>query len=316
MEKQRLIIAARCAKEWVEALKKNKKPTQAFHQLLHSMSQQVIDSDGEKLAFNLTDVVDEVAKSESNSAHGKAFSKFEEKLEQFYDGLREFAIDSDFAFIPKVSLDKSERINVAKFSAVETPEGDIPRANEIPPGAIRYTFEEKHELWRLFGFISGLRLRTGPMIIAGIVLWLLIMGYFAVGVFLVEAALSVMSTNSLMGLAAYLLIGYFALRWLRAFDRFMTHRIALTHDALARISAPQSVVVMKTNLDNAPTLEVISAGSSCPVCGGVIRLRKPHFKSSHVVIGACHNNPTEHCFTFDHTTRLGWPITEAAQHKK
>lgn len=313
MEKQRLVIAAHCAKEWVDELEKNRKRVQAFHQLLRSMSQQVIDSGGEKLAFNLTDVVDEVAKTESNSAHGKAFSKFEEKLEQFYDGLREFAIDNDFAFVPKVSLDKSERINVAKFSAIETPVEGILHASEVPSGAIRYTFEEKHQLWRLFGFISGLRLRTGPMIMAGIVLWLLIMGYFAIGVMLVVFVLSGLSANSLMGLAAYLLIGYFALRWLRAFDRFMTHRIALTHDALASISAPQSVVVMKPSEDKSPILEVISAGASCPICGGYIRLRKPHFNCSHIVIGACYNNPTEHCYTFDHTTRLGWPITESAR---
>lgn len=313
MKKQRLIIAARCAKEWVDMLEESKKRPQAFHELLRSMSQQVIDSEAEILAFNLTDLVDKVEKAESNTAHGKAFSKFDEKLEHLYDGLREFALDNKSEFIPTVKMDKSKRINVVRFGAVETPVEGIPRASEVPQGAIRYTFEEKHKLWRLFGFVSGLRLRTWPMVVIAIVLWLLIMGYIAIGVVLLTAVMSSPSANLLLGLAGYLLIGYFTFRWLRAFDRFMTHRIALVHDALASISAPQSVVVMKPSVDKDPTLEVISAGASCPICGGVIRLRKPHFKSSHVVIGACHNNPTEHCFTFDHVTRLGWPITETAR---
>ncbi|MGQ4276456.1 hypothetical protein ACQ5ES_05360 [Pseudidiomarina sp. E22-M8] len=313
MEKQSLITAARCAKEWVDELYKKKKRPEAFHKMLKEMSQQVLDSEAETLVFTLTDLVDKTEKVESNSAYGKAFSKSEEKLERFSDALRQYAIDNDFDFIPAIKMDKSQRINVIHFSAVESALEGIRAAREIPAGAIRYTFDEKHRLWRVFGFLSGMRLRTWPMVLAIVMIFTFALGYLVVAVLLLLASISAPSLNTLLGFVASLFVGYIVLRLLRSYDRFTTTRITLAHDVLASISAPQSVVVMKPNGDEDPTLEVITASATCPICEGEIRLRKPHFKCSHEVIGACRNNPTEHCFSFDHVTRLGWPITEAAR---
>lgn len=132
MEKQALITAARCAKEWVDELGKNKKRPEAFHKMLKEMSQQVLDSDAETLVFTLTDLVDKTEKAESNTAYGKAFSKSEEKLERFSDALRQYAIDNDFDFIPAIKMDKSQRINVVHFSAVEAAQEGIRAARRSP----------------------------------------------------------------------------------------------------------------------------------------------------------------------------------------
>ncbi|MDN7134555.1 hypothetical protein [Pseudidiomarina terrestris] len=313
MEKQVLTTAARCAKDWVDELDKNKKRPEAFHEMLKEMSRQVLDSEAETLVFTLTDLVDQTGKVESNSAHGKAFSKFEEKLERFSDALRQYAIDNDFDFIPAIRMDKSQRINVVHFSAADAAQEGIRAAREIPAGAIRYTFDEKHRLWGVFGFISGMRLRTWPMVLAITIILAFALGYLVVAVLLLLASISAPSLNTMLGFVASLFVGYIVVRLLRSYDRFMTTRVTVAHDVLASISAPQSVIVMKPNGNEDPTLEVITASATCPVCEGEIRLRKPHFKCSHEVIGACRNNPTEHCFTFDHVTRLGWPITEAAR---
>ncbi|RUO69001.1 hypothetical protein CWI80_12285 [Pseudidiomarina sediminum] len=313
MEKQELIIAARCAKEWVEMLAATKKRPQAFHALLKNMSQQILDTDGETLVFTLTELVDSPLKAESNTAQGKAFSKFDETFERFFEGLREFAIDHGFDYVPAITMDKSQRVNVASFAAVPTPKEGIRSVNDIPAGAIRYTFEEKHQLWRLFGFLSGLSLRAWPIIVVGVFMWFVVMGGIFLAAGLVVELITAPSANAVLELMLLSGFSWWLFRWFRKFDRFVTTRIALAHDMMARMSAPQSVVILKPNETTSPTLEVISAMATCPICDGTIRLCKPHFESSHEIIGACRAHPTEHCFTFDHTTRLGWPITETAR---
>jgi hypothetical protein len=313
MEKQTVKVAARCAKDWVEHLDKSKKRLQAFHHLLKEMSRQVLDSDAAESDFTLTDLVDRPEQAESNTAHGKAFSSFEKKLAAFSDALREFAIDNDFEFIPAVTIDKSQRNNVAHFSGVAAAQEGIRAAKDIPVGAIRYTFDEKLQLWRIFGFLSGMRLRLWPFVLSMIAIFALALGYLVLAAFLLLLVLDKPSVFAVLGVFASLFVGYIGFGLLRSYDRFTTTRIALVPDVLASISAPQSVMVLKPSDDSDPTIEVIAASAQCPVCDGEIRLRKPHFNCSHEVIGACRNNPTEHCFTFDHVTRLGWPISVTAR---
>ncbi|MDN7126908.1 hypothetical protein J6J08_05905 [Pseudidiomarina sp. 1APR75-33.1] len=313
MENQDLIEAARCGLAWVEFEREKRKRNETFHRLLETMCGDVIASEGHDYSFTIKQLINDIAALESGSSAKKVFGIFDQKLEMHIESIREFAVDNDYEFIPAIDMDKTGKANVAVFDARTTPKKGIISATQVPAGAIRYTFDEKHRLWRLFGFISGMPLRPVPLLIIALVILLFGLAYMALIAIFLMTVLMQPNVVNLLGLVASLFVGYLLFRRIRAYDRFTTTRIALAHDALASFSAPQAVVVMKLNGDAAPTLEVISASAQCPVCEGEVRLRKPNFSCSHEVIGACRNNPTEHCFTFDHTTRLGWPITETTR---
>lgn len=312
MEKRELIKAAECGLAWVDEQRQRKRD-ESFHELLENMCARVIDSNAESLSFYVKQIVNDPREAESGKIKPKLFGKFEAKYATFSDSISQFAKDRGFDFIPKVEISKTGKANVGTFGASHPlTTGQISKG-EVPTGAIRYTFDEKHNLWRGFGFLAGMKLSIWPFLI--VVVALLAFGAFMVwwSSLLVSHVIAYPTSGSFLLAFGTLLLVLVLWRRYRAFDRFLTTKIALVHDALASFSAPQSVAWLKNTDREYPTIEVISASATCPICDGEIRLRKPHFECSHEVIGACRNNPTEHCFSFDPTTRLGWPITEVAR---
>ena len=313
MEKQELIEAAHCGIAWLDDYYKRKKRYNAFHRLFRKLCEKVLASDATELGFSLQDFAENDKIIESSSSEGKAFAKMSESLRSVESSLADVAVDKRFSVIPTVDMDKSGYMNVLTFGATPTPKESAIAQEDIPTGAIRYTFDEKQNLWRIFGFLAGMKLSLWPFLI--VVVALLAFGAFMVwwSSLLVSHVIAYPNSGSFLLAFGTLLVVLVLWRRYRAFDRFLTTKIALVHDALARFSAPQSVAWLKNTDRKYPTIEVISASATCLICDGEIRLRKPHFECSHEVIGACRNNPTEHCFSFDSTTRLGWPITEVAR---
>ncbi len=312
MEKQEVIKAAECGAAWVNEQRQRKRD-EAFHELLESMCQKVIKNDAQELSFYVKQLVDDPTEAGSGKIKPRLFGNFGTKYATYMDSISEFANDRGYEFIPKVEIFKTGKANVGTFDAQPTPVVGFVSRDEIPAGAIRYTFDEKHQLRKLFGFISGMRLRAWPF---AIVAFLVVMvgGVYALWLSALMSSLVMRPTfDMFVLLMATIFVGVILWRRYQAFDRFTNTKIALTHDALIHFTSPQSVVVQRLNEQGESFLEVISASATCPICQGEVRLRKPSFSCSHEVVGACRNNPSEHCFTFDHMTRLGWPITETAR---
>jgi hypothetical protein len=313
MEKKELMEAAYCGVAWLEDYYKRKKRYNAFHRLFKKLCENIIASEAGEVRFTLQDFAEDANGIQSSSAEGKAFSNICDSLQKAKSSIAELAVDKGFSVIPKLEMDDGSYMNVLTFSAIPAPKEDVVPKDTIPAGALRYTFDEKQSLWRIFGFMAGMKLSIWPFLIFGILF--IVVGFLIAwwSSLLISHLIAQPTPGSFLLTFGTLFLIAALWRRYRAFDRFLTTKVALVHDVLARFSAPQSIAVLKNSDNDHPTIEIISASAICPICEGEIRLRKPHFKCSHEVIGACRNNPTQHCYSFDYVTRFGWPITDVAR---
>ncbi|WP_417659598.1 hypothetical protein [Pseudidiomarina sp.] len=302
MSNQDNVLAARVGLKWLEEQQKVAGNRTRIHRLFQQICEQVIAAAGAKTSFVIKDILESEHESESGSQVRKKFKELGEWLSERADVLAESAVDNNFKVYPTGQVTKGDRVLVFTFSARDIDLRFTPSKNDIPEGAIRYTFETRRELNMWLRWLYGAQLGLIPAILMVVLLFgfagfmiLLIIGS------LYSAVYQPSIYNWLLTTLLIIVSAKFYKHW-RRFYELPERRVVLMPDLLAGRLTPTALVLHHQDDERLPRLNVIAATAKCPVCGGTIVLRAD---KDNRVYGACTVNPNEHTFSFDYTKKLG-----------
>ena len=92
--------------------------------------------------------------------------------------------------------------------------------------------------------------------------------------------------------------------------RLFEDRIAIAPEWMLTWKEFGATVEIKRSLDAStpPTIHVYRYTADCPQCGRMIKLDKGEPDFPRRIVGRCEENPREHVYSFDRSSRLGKPL--------
>lgn len=302
MSNQNNVLAARVGLKWLEEQQKIAGNNTRIHRLFQQICEQVIESAGDKTKYVIKDIIELEHEVESGSQVRKKFKELGDWLSERADVMAESAVDNNIKVYPTGRVAKGERVLVFTFSAHDIDLRSTPSKNDIPEGAVRYTFETRREItgwlrWiygAKFGFISAFLMVIILFSLAGLMILILI-GSLYISVYHPSIF------NWLITTLLFILCTNFYKHW-RRFYELPERRVVLMPGLITGRFTPTALVLRHQGDEQLPRLNVIAATSVCPICNGKILLRADR---ENRVFGACTVNPNEHAYSFDFTTKLG-----------
>ncbi|WP_372741805.1 hypothetical protein [Neptunomonas sp.] len=317
-QENQLVIAATCGKEFINAY--NGKRTKAIH-ILDKIFIAILnkyDPPHESFSFDSNDFMDDEKDNESGGAYRVAMGKIHKTLDSHEAFLNQVSVDLKLSFIPKIQCvneGQGKGPKAFKVIAVTANAMGITSVDQVPNGYIRYTIEEEAEPTSLGKLIDGLT-TTGYRLhlIVSFMLLSIIIGTIVVvgGYFILSKVTSVL--DFLKGGLGLIAITYGLYSLINPIYQCITKRIIICPSILSPMSAPSAQLQYTTTHTKRQSgrknrqFKVIVYTATCPICQSRIDIYNGTNQLSGRLVGLCDENPREHVFSFDYTTRLGKPV--------
>lgn len=191
--------------------------------------------------------------------------------------------------------------------------------SEVTPGAIRYTRDLSLQLSWPGRLLLGRAAQWTPMRRLGFLAWQLL-GLSLVAVMATLIWLVLWSRKDPLAASDLVLlifgfgIPWFAYRHLDAAFRIFDDRIIVAPEWM--LAWKERGATIEINRSREPgahsTILVQRYSAQCPICGWMVRLENGGSDFPRRIVGRCEENPREHVFSFDRSTKWGKPLrTEA-----
>lgn len=106
-------------------------------------------------------------------------------------------------------------------------------------------------------------------------------------------------------------VAWWAYRHITGVWRLFEDRIIIAPDwMLAWKELGATVEITRSKNSELPsTIHVNRYSTTCPICGWMVKLEKGEPDFPRQIVGRCEEDPRGHVYSFDRSTRLGWPVS-------
>jgi hypothetical protein len=207
-----------------------------------------------------------------------------------------------------------ENISNAELEAAQT---------DTPPSAIHYKKDLSLQLSSTGQIFFGKGMKWTAAKRYGLLTWQLLFLIAVVAYLLLVGLVFWFSKGALTGQHLILLVigagfAWWSYRHTIGVWQLFEDRIMIAPDwMLAWKEFGATVEIIRSTSTEIPmTIHVNRYSTTCPVCGWMVKLEKGEPDFTRRLVGRCEENPREHVFSFDRSTKLGWALRAIPRCKK